>query len=173
MTVTAAQLIACGVSPKLANFYLDSVNQTLEKYSINTPLRICHFLAQVLHESGKFVYNKELASGQAYEGRKDLGDIHTGDGVKYKGRGFIQITGLSNYKAITESFNVDFVNNPVLLEQSPYCALSAGWFWNNHNLNALADIDHLIDITHKINGGENGIDDRRALLIKAKSVFKI
>lgn len=153
------------------------------KYGITTAIRQLCFLAQVSHESGGFVYTEELASGNAYEGKKDLGNIHPGDGVKFKGRGLIQITGRSNYEAIGRDFQVDFINNPTLLggknidhcspDQLKYAALSAGWFWNKCKLNDLADkvnikaaidegpnLDAFKQITRRINGGYNGLADR-------------
>ena len=147
------------------------LNECLEKYQINTKLRVCHFLAQVLHESGSFIYFRELASGTAYEGRKDLGNINPGDGVKYKGRGVIQITGRANYTSLTKDLGVDFVGQPILLENHQYGVISAGWFWNKKSLNKYADLDDVTKITKLINGGLNGFDDRCAYLHKAKAAF--
>src|SRR6478736_7421705 len=80
--------------------FCEPINSTLPKYLINTPTRIAAFLAQIAHESGQFRYVKELASGEAYEGRKDLGNTQPGDGKKFKGRGLIQITGRNNYELL-------------------------------------------------------------------------
>ena len=88
-----------GCKLKLASQWLAPINKAMAKYEINTELRMAHFLAQIGHESGGLVYVRELASGKAYEGRKDLGNTQLGDGIKYKGRGLIQITGRANYKA--------------------------------------------------------------------------
>ena len=150
---------------------VDGINQTFEKYQINTKLRQCHFLAQILHESGLFKYTLELASGQAYEGRVSLGNLQKGDGVKFKGRGYIQITGRFNYDKLSKEFNIDFISDPKLLENNPYAMLSAGWYWNLHNLNEFADKDDIITITRKINGGLNGFDDRKKWLEKCKGVI--
>jgi putative chitinase len=166
-----------------AEKFLPAITETCLKYDINTPTRQLAFLAQAGHESGGLFYTEELASGKAYEGRKDLGNTHPGDGVKYKGRGIIQITGRANYAALTDALGVDFVNNPTLLggkniklcsaDQLRYAALSAGWFWHTHKLNDFADqiiISKAIDdganlkaykeITCRINGGYNGLQDR-------------
>ena len=149
----------------------DSINEVAEKYSINTNLRLAHFLAQVIHESGRFKYETEIASGAEYEGRKDLGNTQTGDGQRYKGRGFIQCTGRSNYKAITKALGVDFLSNPELLGTPPYDMLSAGWYWDTRKLNVLADKDDVVGITKKVNGGLNGITQREQWLTKCKAAL--
>jgi predicted chitinase len=166
-----------------AEKFIQFINDTCDRYQINTPIRQVCFLAQVGHESGGLFYTEELASGTAYEGRKNLGNTQPGDGVRFKGRGLIQITGRSNYKSIGDSLGVDFIKNPALLggknvkvctqDQLKYAALSAGWFWNSRNLNALADqvdikkpidtganLENFKAITKKINGGYNGLADR-------------
>ena len=139
----------------------------LNCYEINTPLRENHFIAQVAHESGEFRYLKEIASGKAYEGRKDLGNLYKGDGMRYKGRGLIQITGRSNYRELSKSFGVDFVLHPELLETPQYAVLSACWFWKSRGLNRLADVNDFLRITRRINGGTNGIQHRQIYLDRA------
>lgn len=153
------------------DLYFDPINECLEKYQINTNKRIACFLAQIGHESCSFVFVKELASGLAYEGRHDLGNNQDGDGVKFKGRGLIQITGRNNYQTLSESFQVDFINKPELLEQPEFATLSAGWFWDKKRLNQLADVGKFKEITKTINGGFNGLDDRIKRLEHAKKVF--
>jgi len=166
-----------------AEKFLQQINDTCDKYQINTPIRQLCFLAQVGHESGGLFFTEELASGKDYEGRKDLGNVNPGDGVKFKGRGLIQITGRSNYGTLGTAFGVDLIDNPTLLggknvklctpDQLKYAALSAGWFWDSRKLNALADtiditkpideganLDNYKAITRKINGGFNGLNDR-------------
>lgn len=151
---------------------LPFLEECFEKYKINTPLRQSHFLAQVMHESGGFRYFEEIASGKAYEGRKDIGNIQPGDGVKYKGRGVIQITGRTNYTQLSKDFGVDFINQPDLLETPRYGVLSAGWFWDSRNLNYWADRDDIETITKRINGGLNGYDDRLMWYNKIKTILK-
>jgi len=153
----------------------DSINQVVVKYSINTNLRLAHFLAQVIHESGKFRYNTELATGDAYDTRTDLGNTpeKDGDGRTYKGRGYIQITGRSNYKAVSKALGVDFLKTPTMLANPPYDMLSAGWYWDWKRLNELADRDDVMAITKKINGGLNDLKERQYWLNKCKKILGI
>lgn len=154
------------------------VNATFEKYNINTPLRMAHFLAQVMHESGGFRWLREIwgpSDAQlGYEGRKDLGNTEEGDGERFMGRGLIQLTGRANYTAFSQSIGVPdkFVNQPELVESSPWAVLAAGWFWDKRDLNSLADEDGIRRITRRINGGLNGLEDRIRYLDRAKLVLK-
>ena len=130
MRITRAQLLK--VMPNAgsrADTYLPIINGWAEHFHINTPLRMAHYLAQIAHESGELRYTKEIASGRAYEGRKDLGNTQQGDGVKYKGRGLIQITGRANYRKYANYCGFDVVEVPnfwsVLWErQNPRCGYS-------------------------------------------------
>ncbi len=153
------------------DIYLPFFNKYADQYQVNNNLRIAAFLAQIGHESGQLKYVEELASGQSYEGRKDLGNIFTGDGVKYKGRGLIQITGRANYSEISKDFGIDFVSDPKKLSQPEWAVRSAFWFWQKKGLNALADLKDLEGITKKINGGLNGQSDRLSLYNKALEVL--
>ncbi len=156
------------------------VNATLERYKINTKLRIAHFLAQIMHESGGFQWLRELwgpnAIQEGYEGRRDLGNTQSGDGKRFMGRGLIQLTGRANYQKFTEELGkelgVNFVEKPELVEQPPYGVMVAGWYWNSRNINIHADKDDLRKVTLLINGGTNGIEDRRNYLDRARVVLK-
>jgi len=150
---------------------LDYLNKTMDEFEINTPARQAAFLAQVGHESGQLRYVRELASGAAYEGRQDLGNKQPGDGVKYKGRGLIQITGRANYMALMMALDINCVENPEVVEEPENAARSAGWFWSTHKLNDLADKGDFIGITKLINGGTNGLVDRQELYNRAKEVL--
>jgi putative chitinase len=125
--------------------FAPAVNQTLDKYQINTPLRIAHFLAQIMHESGGFQYVKEIWGPNDwqvdYEGREDLGNTQPGDGKRFMGRGLIQLTGRANYKEFSKAMGVDFIAKPELVEQPPYAVLVAGWYWNSRDINQSADTD--------------------------------
>jgi len=147
---------------------------TMVRYHISTPLRQAHFLAQIGHETGELRYREEIASGRAYEGRKDLGNIHPGDGRKFKGRGSIQCTGRSNYAEYDQFKRLDglLLREPERLVTDPVLfADVGGWYWHTRDLNRWADDDDLPMLTKKVNGGYNGLRDRQRLLDIAKSVL--
>lgn len=146
----------------------------LEKHSVNTPLRLAMFFAQIAHESAGFRYTKELGGTsyfKKYEGRKDLGNTQPGDGLRYKGRGFIQVTGKYNYAEISKDTGIDYLNNPEWLEREPDAMLSALWYWDLRKLNYYADRKDLKGATRVINGGYNGLADRQAKYDKYLKVF--
>lgn len=154
--------------------YLMHLNRFMTEYDINTYDRICAFLAQIGHESGQLRYVEEIASGAAYEDRKDLGNTQKGDGRLFKGRGLIQITGRYNYSQLSKAFGVGFLANPALLSTPEYAVKSACWWWKNKGLNEIADRGDESSfriITRIINGGYNGYDDRCRMWIKAKKVL--
>lgn len=156
----------------LIDLYLEPINLTLQRFDLSTPERRRMFLAQIGHESGQLRYTEELASGEAYEGRVALGNTTKGDGVKYKGRGLLQITGRSNYLLCSLALDLPLLENPELLKQLPYSCLSAGWFWNNNNLNSYCDKGDFYGLTKRINGGLNGIEDRVLLYKRACEAIK-
>ncbi|MDB5199158.1 MAG: hypothetical protein JWO92_1121 [Chitinophagaceae bacterium] len=162
--ITVPQIIKFAPgSQKLADIVVKNFNEYNCKYEVNTPLRISAFLAQLIHESGSFRYTREIASGVAYEGRKVLGNVFPGDGVRFKGRGLIQITGRNNYAALSKDLTgteKTFLDNPDLLSIYPYAMTSAFWFWNKNGLNKYADIQYFETITKRINGGLNGFTER-------------
>ena len=171
--ITQEQLIAIAPYSKQSRLaqLISPLNTTMQRYNITTPLRKAHFIAQIAHESDAFNTNEEYASGAAYEGRKDLGNTKTGDGVKFKGRGLIQVTGRSNYAACGQALGVDLISNPQRLAEYDLACLSAGWFWDKMRLNGDADVDDVMTITRLINGGTNGLADRQSYLARARRVF--
>ena len=179
MAITQQQLTdiikPTGFGPDKIEEITDALNQTFNRFEINTPLRMCHFLAQVLHESGKFRYTSEIwgptRAQTGYEGRTDLGNDQPGDGFKYRGRGWIQLTGKANYRVASDELGEDFVATPDLIKQYPWVAVISGWYWKKHSLNNYADNDDIKTITKRINGGLNGFDERKQWLEKAKAVL--
>jgi len=150
------------------------INDVMDAYRINTPLRQAHFLAQIGHESGELRYREEIASGQAYENREDLGNTEPGDGKLFKGRGLIQLTGRANYVQYGEDVGIDLTEDPSQVSDDPHlCVDVAGWFWNKKGLNRYADNDDIKTITRRINGGLNGFTDRERLLKLAKEVLNV
>ncbi len=151
---------------------VDPLNEAMNTYGItDTPIREAAFIAQVAHESGSFRYTQEIASGQAYEGRADLGNTNPGDGVRFKGRGYIQITGRANYAKCGEALSLDLLKHPELLEEVPNACKSAAWFWYVHGLNQLADSGDFVGVTRRINGGTNGYPDRLGFYERAQKVL--
>ena len=153
--------------------FIAPLNGAMHEFHINSPLRQAAFIAQIAHESGELRYVEEIASGIAYEHRKDLGNTQPGDGMKFKGRGLIQITGRNNYHECGKALGVDLITNPELLETNDMACRSAAWFWASHGLNDLADKGDFERITKRINGGLNGYQERLAYHARAKMAFGV
>ena len=183
VTVTAAQLRKIvGGSPPFATQTADAFNKYAAIWGISdTPLRAAHFFAQICHES-KLRYAQEIwgptAAQKRYEGRKDLGNVRRGDGKRFMGHGLLQITGRANHAAFTVWIKKavtgapDFEAEPERLGSFPWSFLGACWFWDTRGLNKLADRDDVLGITKKVNGGTNGLADRKLMLARAKAAFK-
>ena len=181
----------------------NGLNVLAEDYEINSPLRLAHFLAQTAHESGGFrlteenlnysaqrlleVFPKyfrnvdanayarkpEKIASRVYANRMGNGDEASGDGWKYRGRGLIQLTGKSNYTRFANflDFSLDDVDE---FMKTPEGALeSAAWFWYENDLNQLADADNITAVTKKINGGTNGLEERRKYTSKFKKILGV
>jgi putative chitinase len=139
----------------------------MDKEGIKNPDARAQILAQTAHESGSFKYTQELGNAQyfqRYEGRKDLGNVNPGDGLKYIGRGFLQTTGRVNYQQFADAFHVDVINNPEKLAEPSYAAESA-LFWFKKNAKKVermsnGDWTDTKGVTRAVNGGYNGLDDR-------------
>lgn len=149
------------------------LNKCLTQFDINTPNRLRHFISQISHESGGGRYKKELATGDAYDGRKDLGNIQPGDGRKYKGAGYIQLTGRANYQAFA-----NFIKDPKVMDGVDYVAekypfTSGGFWWMNNKMNALCDKNPTVEeVTRRVNGGLNGLPDRKKYYNRCLEVIK-
>jgi len=154
--------------------YFVNLGQAMKEGKLNTCPRVSAFIAQIGHESGDLRWMEELADGSQYEGELDKGNTQPGDGVKYKGRGPIQVTGRYNYGLITTYFNHDFINNPTDAALPQWGFRIALWYWNTHNLTPLADLNTqsgFDQITYLINGGYNGKADRDSHYAAAKQIW--
>lgn len=169
---------ALGILPPRAEAWFAPLYQGMLSDGITTPVRQAMFIAQVGHESGSFLYVRELASGAAYEGRQDLGNVRQGDGRRFRGRGLIQITGRANYEKASQALFGDdrLLKRPEILEERTNAAISATWWWKAHGLNEMADPGNetaFLRVTRRINGGTNGLEDRRQRWARAKAVLGV
>jgi putative chitinase len=191
-----AQLLALGIDGK----WFEPLQETFEKYQINTPKRQACFIGQTMHESGGYktlVENlnysakglmstwpsrfPDIDTAEKYERQplKIAGKVYNGrmgntspeEAAAYIGRGLIQLTGKDNYKAFGDAIGEDLLSTPQLVQEPRYAALSAGWFWNKRGLNALADAMDIETMTIRINGGKIGINDRIAKINKALDIL--
>jgi putative chitinase len=194
--MTPDSLYALGIGQE----WLEPLNATFAKYDITTPIRQAAFIGQCAHESNNFKvlqenlnysaeglmktwpsrfptieianqYARQPAkiAGKVYNGR--MGNTSEEEASKYFGRGVIQLTGRDNYDRCGKALGIDLINQPQLLVNPNYAALSAGWLWNKTGLNALADAKDYDTMTKRINGGLLGLDDRKAKIAKAISVL--
>lgn len=173
-----------------AEAYVNLINDAMDEFGIDTPLRQAAFLANLAHESGQLIYVEELASGAAYDGRADLGNTKpeaisiaakagSTPGRFYKGHGLIQITGFDNHVACGKALGIDAKNEPKKLTIPVYAARSAAWFWKVNGLNAFADAGDFDGVCDKINrgrktdriGDSNGWAQRLAFYEAAKEVL--
>ena len=180
---------------------LEPLNAAMEEFEINTPKRMAMFLAQCCHESSYFrvtkenlnykaeglmkifpkyfrdadpadyAHNPEKIANRVYANRMGNGDEESGDGWKHCGRGYIQLTGKSNYEACGEALDVDLDENPLYLTTPEGAARSAAWFWHKNGLNKYADADDILTCTKRINGGTIGLEERTELWKDALEVF--
>lgn len=189
--ITPEHLAAIAGKPtRLMPGLAEWLNATCPLYEIDTPQEYCHFLAQACHETDHFMTLREYASGRAYEGRADLGNTQAGDDVRFKGRGIFQTTGRANYLqlGIRKGRRDLFINTPELLEQPEFAVWSACEFWQTRGLNDVAnhaDSDvlkkkyrrQIIDVSPveyigiTINGGYNGMDERKKFYAIAQQVL--
>jgi putative chitinase len=168
--VLARAMAPTGVGADRLAALLPAVSQCLRDCGCTTVDRIAMWCAQIGHESAGLRYMEEIASGAAYEGRADLGNTQPGDGVRFKGRGPIQVTGRRNYTELSRwaydkglvpspSF---FVDNPAQLASDAYGFVGVTWYWTTQRpMNDAADARDIVRATQYVNGGQNGIDDRR------------
>lgn len=168
------------ISMRARTWIVDGIvenQQLIFDAEINTPKRLEHFIAQCAHESDGFMTTAEYASGRAYEGRRDLGNIYEGDGPRYKGHGIIQTTGRTNHRLATIDIRKlvpdapDFEADPWELTKMPWALLSAITYWKRRNINRYADRDDIRAVTKAVNGGYNGLSERIRYRERARGLF--
>jgi len=153
--------------------------ETLHQHGLTTNLRKLHFIAQACHETMGLARLEEAATGDAYEGRKDLGNIQPGDGRRFKGRGLFQLTGRANYWSYSGTGHYDLVDHPEMAADPITSLRIACEFWNRNNLNPHADADDVLAISKIINTGRNGsvmpngLNDRKRYVEKAKAALQL
>ncbi|MCY1536761.1 hypothetical protein D9M68_722310 [compost metagenome] len=185
MDITKEQLLQIlpNAGSKRAALFAPAINGAARRWAINTPKRLAAFLAQVGHESGHLQYVRELG-GSAYLAKYDTGKLAErlgntpeadGDGQLYRGRGLIQVTGRYNYQMASIALfgDVRLLKEPWLLEEPDWAVHSAGWFWFSKELNTLADGGEFVRITRIINGGTNGLVERREIWARACQVLGV
>jgi len=157
----------------IKNIEVEEMNNCLYEFGITRTQSIRHFLSQTAHESGGGRYMKEIASGEAYEGRTDLGNTQPGDGPKYKGAGYLQMTGRANYQAFSNFMGDSRVMEGVDYVADTYPFTSAGFWWHNNNMNQLCESGGTIkQVTKRVNGGYNGLADREYYYERCTKVIK-
>jgi predicted chitinase/uncharacterized protein (DUF2345 family) len=162
------------------------LQKVLVDSGITHPIKLAAWMAQCKHESARFRRTVEYASGAAYEGRTDLGNTQPGDGVKYKGRGFIQLTGRDVYQSMTRYFNagINFVETPELVEELEWASKSVLFFFNvfkpkgfkNKTMlqpytDSLRFWDDIVSVSALVNGGRNGLAERIQFYQEYKDIF--
>lgn len=156
-----------------ADAFAQPLNAAMQEFGITTARRQAAFIAQIAKESGELRYTLEIGAGTEYEGRSDLGNTEPGDGPRFKGRGLLQITGRANYDTCGKALGLTLLLTPSLLEVPIGASRSAAWFFQTRGLNELADADKFGAITHRINGGYNGLDDRLIYWLIARKVLQL
>lgn len=188
-------------SRKVLARFVDPLNMTCDEFEIDTVTRAAAFIAQVGHESGglnftkenlnysaaslmkvfgkyfnqttanAYARNPERIASRVYANRMGNGNEGSKEGWIYRGRGLIQITGKYTYEKLAKYLNMTLSETCAYLETDEGAAISAGWFWDSNGLNELADANRFTDLTKRINGGTNGMEDRKAIWARAKKAL--
>jgi putative chitinase len=182
---------AANISLQLAQSLYEGVSSAVNMADLSTPQRLAAFIAQCGHESDGFKYfeenlnyraeslvrvwpshfnsnnaseyahNPEKIANRAYCFRMGNGPEDSGDGWNYRGRGFLQLTGRSNYEQASSDLEIDFLSNPDAVATPEGACVTAAWFWKKHNLNNYVDQDNFVGLTKAINGGTLGLENRQ------------
>ncbi|MFC5508925.1 MULTISPECIES: glycoside hydrolase family 19 protein [Hyphomicrobiales] len=151
-----------------------SFDRSAAAAGITTRLRLCHVLAQAAHESDGFRTLEEYggpAYFARYDGRRDLGNTQAGDGARYHGRGLFQLTGRANYRRYGSLIGIDLEGSPERAKEPAVSLAIAFAYWRDRGCNAAADADDVVAVTKLVNGGRNGLAQRRQLLALAKTIW--
>lgn len=175
-----AQIMPNLKAEKRANFF-PFLKRAMDEFQINTPARQAAFLAQLAHESAEFRFMEEIWGPTDAQRRYEppnklagkLGNTQAGDGFRYKGRGPIQITGRFNYKKYGDLLGLDLIGNPQQAATPEVGFRIAGAYWDKNNINAKADRLDIVAVTRAINGGTNGLEDRKKYYERAKRVLGV
>jgi len=200
--ITEKKLLEFAANAKSVPELVRAINEQLETFEINIAFRPHHFLAQAAHESmgfqkftenlnyssdrllqvfpkyfrntnpGAYHRQPEKIANRVYANRMGNGPEESGDGWDYRGRGIFQLTGKNNYRTMSEKIGLDLVGNPDLAADPENAVLIACHFWDINNLNRFADLDDILAVTKRINGGTHGLDDRKVWLRRAKMIFR-
>lgn len=154
--------------------YLPHLITFMPQYDIYTPLRQAHFLGQIALETNLLLWCQELASGAEYEGKAKLGNTEPGDGMRFKGRGLIQLTGRTNYKRYGEEINLDLLKSPneqIVAKDAAHAVRASCFFWRDNNLNLPADQDDGAQVSTIVNGAACCTFTQRAYYTKRAKFF--
>ena len=166
--------------------HLPYIGPAMEWGKITQPKNVCAFVAHLAHESGEYRYMREIADGSDYEGRGDLGNVYPGDGIRYPGRGGIQVTGRAAARACGKFFGQPFEQFPELMEKPEWATHVSVWFWAEYKtmrstrfqvttkiLPVFAQMDWFLKTTNVVNGGTNGLEDRIKYWNRARALFHL
>ena len=184
LTAEQLQSIMPAVPAKRRDALLPFLQAAMTEFAIESPARTAAFLAQLAHESGQFRFMEEIWGPTIAQRRYEpastlattLGNSEVGDGKRFKGRGPIQITGRANYRRFGDLLGTDLVADPARAALPELAFRIAGLFWSKKGLNELADRatpDAFREITRRINGGFNGLEDRQKFYAVARTVLGV
>jgi len=184
LTGQQLQSIMPSIPPPRREALLPFLRAAMAEFAIETPARVAAFVAQLAHESGQFLFMEEIWGPTQAQRRYEpvstlaatLGNTESGDGKRFKGRGPIQITGRANYRRFGDLLGLDLVSDPARAAHPELAFRIAGLFWAKKGLSELADRatdEAFREITRRINGGFNGLDDRRKFYAVARTVLGV
>lgn len=166
--------LAPSADPAIVAGIAERFDRLAGEHEVTTWLRLCHFLAQAAHETDGFRTLEEYG-GPAwfirYEGRRDLGNVEAGDGVRYHGRGIFQLTGRANYRRLGEILDIELESEPERAKDPAVSLAVAFAYWTERDINRAADADDVAQVTKLINGGRNGLAERTRYLQRAKGIW--